>query len=81
VTADRLFESHREVAVDSGYLSVQSTPIVASGHLIGVVSTHFRTIHAPTEDEMAALELYASLAGRLMAPPVGRSPFPELVLC
>jgi GAF domain-containing protein len=81
VMADRLFESCREVAVDSGYLSVQSTPIIVADHLIGVVSTHFRGTHAPTEDEMAALELYASLAGRLISPPLERSaPFRELVM-
>jgi hypothetical protein len=86
VTADPDFAPHRDIAAASGFRAVQSTPLADyAGHLIGVVSTHFRRPHRPSGTDLQVMELYAdyageALAGHLSAPaggdlgdPVGRA--------
>jgi hypothetical protein len=46
VAADPDFAPHRDIAAACGFRAVQSTPLADyAGHLIGVVSTHFRRPH------------------------------------
>ena len=46
-----------------GILAVQSTPVTArDGRLIGVISTHWREAHAPSEKELRLLDVLARQA-------------------
>jgi PAS domain S-box-containing protein len=51
----------------SGIRAVQSTPLVArSGHLLGMISTHWRKPHRPTEHELQPLDVLARQAADLI---------------
>ena len=51
----------------SGIRAVQSTPLVArSGHLLGMISTHWRKPHRPTERELQPLDVLARQAADLI---------------
>jgi signal transduction histidine kinase/integral membrane sensor domain MASE1/ActR/RegA family two-component response regulator len=53
----------REVMLSAGARSVQSTPLMTrSGRLIGIVSTHYREPHRPTERQLTLLDLLARQA-------------------
>jgi PAS domain S-box-containing protein len=53
-----------DIARQAGYRSVVSTPLIAKEGLpLGILSTHFRLPHRPTEQELARLDLYARQAG------------------
>lgn len=53
--------------VEAGLLSAQSTPLVTrSGKTIGMVSTHWRRHHRPSERELRFLELLARQAADLI---------------
>jgi GAF domain-containing protein len=68
VAADPDFAPHRDVAAASGFRAVQSTPLADyAGHLIGVVSTHFRRPHRPSGTDLQVMELYADYAGEASA--------------
>jgi len=59
VELDPAFEPLRSVARAAGYRAVVSTPLVgADGRRLGVVSTHFCSVHRPTEQELRRLDLY-----------------------
>ncbi|QDZ27829.1 ATP-binding protein [Noviherbaspirillum sp. UKPF54] len=52
--------SLRAMASAAGYRSIQSTPLVSrNGNLLGVLSTHFRHVHRPSERDLRMLDLYA----------------------
>jgi PAS domain S-box-containing protein len=58
---------YRRIHVEAGLLSAQSTPLISrSGKLIGMVSTHWRTHHRPTERELRFLDLLARQAADLI---------------
>jgi signal transduction histidine kinase/DNA-binding response OmpR family regulator len=62
----------REVARAAGYRAVQSTPLIArDGSMIGIISTHWISVHRPSEQALRRLDLYVRLAtdfiGRLNA--------------
>ena len=60
VNADPAFEPLRAVAASTGFRAVQSTPFFSrSGELLGVISTHFRQPHRPSEHELRLTDLYA----------------------
>jgi GAF domain-containing protein len=64
VNVDEAFAPHREVAADSGFRAVQSTPIIDfSGQLLGVISTHYRNRHRPTRTELQMIEHFAAMVG------------------
>jgi hypothetical protein len=68
VAADPDFAPHRDIAAASGFRAVASTPLVDyAGHLIGVVSTHFRRPHRPSGTDLQLMELYADYAGQAVA--------------
>jgi len=53
------FAPYREMAKESGFRSVQSTPLITrAGEMIGVLSTHFRQPHHSSEKELRLTDLY-----------------------
>ncbi|MBW4428406.1 MAG: PAS domain S-box protein [Nostoc desertorum CM1-VF14] len=53
--------------VNAGYLCAQSTPLLSrSGRPMGMVSTHWRQHHRPTEQELRFLDLLARQAADLI---------------
>jgi PAS domain S-box-containing protein len=59
VETDGPYAPFRAIARSAGYRSVISTPLVsADGAALGMVSTHFRLIHQPSEQEFRRLDLY-----------------------
>ena len=65
VLVDSLFEPHRAIAASAGFRAVQSTPFVSgNGDALGVISTHFREPHRPSESELGLTDLYAGQAAQ-----------------
>jgi PAS domain S-box-containing protein len=63
IERDPAYVPYREIAAAAGYRAVQSTPLVSRrGDLIGMLSTHFRHPHLPTDRELRMLDLYARQA-------------------
>jgi PAS domain S-box-containing protein len=59
VETDGAYAPFRAVARAAGYRSVISTPLVsADGTPLGMVSTHFQSIHRSSEQELRRLDLY-----------------------
>jgi GAF domain-containing protein len=60
-------EPARRVMIDAGVLACQSTPILSPDREVsGVVSTHFRSPHAPNRGELAVVAVLAKQAGLLI---------------
>jgi GAF domain len=77
VRSDPSFAPHREIAAAAGFRAVQSTPLTDyAGRLIGVVSTHFRRPHRPSDRDLRLMELYADFAGEAVTRHVGASSDP-----
>src|SRR5215470_9965383 len=75
VTTDPGFGPHRAIAQASGFRAVISTPVIdGDGHLIGVVSTHYRQPHYPLTRDRKIMERYGELVGRAMAGHVAAAP-------
>jgi GAF domain-containing protein len=56
VMADAAFAPYRDIAQRAGFRAVQSTPLLSSSSaLVGIVSTHFPTVHTPTAGELASV--------------------------
>jgi PAS domain S-box-containing protein len=67
VNLDVAFEPHCPVAAAAGYRAVQSTPLKnRSGTVVGMLSTHFRTPHVPSERDRRLLDLCARHAADLI---------------
>lgn len=63
VETDAAYAPFRAVAEAAGYRAVQSTPLVGrDGKALGMLSTHFREPHRPTEQEFRRLDLYVRQA-------------------
>lgn len=65
VTTSSLFagDPALEAVLEAGIRAVQSTPLVArSGRLVGMLSTHCRLVHQPSERELGVLDLLARQA-------------------
>lgn len=61
VLADDEFAPYRTIALEAGFRSVQSTPLISSGGaFVGVLSTHFSKLHRPRAVDMRAM---AAIAG------------------
>jgi PAS domain S-box-containing protein len=59
IEEDSLYAPLREIARAAGYRAVVSTPLVdIDGTPLGVVSTHFGSVHRPTEQDLRRLDLY-----------------------
>jgi signal transduction histidine kinase/DNA-binding NarL/FixJ family response regulator len=67
VLADPEFEPHLAVALEAGYRAVQSTPLISrSGELLGILTTHFRRPHRPSQRDLRLLDLYSHQAAELI---------------
>jgi PAS domain S-box-containing protein len=63
VEADVAFAPLRSLAKTAGFRAVVSTPLFdQDGKLVGVLSTHFRSPHRPTQESLSRLDLYAQQA-------------------
>jgi PAS domain S-box-containing protein len=63
VERDELYAPYRKAAAAAGYRGVQSTPLYdREGALLGVLSTHWRAPHRPSEQDLLTLDLYARQA-------------------
>ncbi|MGQ0752840.1 MAG: ATP-binding protein [Betaproteobacteria bacterium] len=64
VETDAAYAPLRPVARAAGFRAVQSTPLLShAGKPVGIVSTHFRSVHSPGEQELRMLDLYVRQAG------------------
>ncbi|MDB6086520.1 MAG: sensor histidine kinase, partial [Gammaproteobacteria bacterium] len=67
VETDEQFAPHRHMASVSGFRGVQSTPLFGhSGEILGMISTHFKHPHRPSEREMRFTDLYARQAAEMI---------------
>ncbi len=67
VLTEPAFQPHLKIVAAAGYRAVQSTPLFgSSGHLMGMISTHFREPHRPSDHELRFMDLYASQAVELI---------------
>jgi PAS domain S-box-containing protein len=67
VQIDSGFAPHRHVAEAAGYRAVQSTPLLSrAGEFLGIVSTHFRQAHRPSDHELRLTDLYARQAAEMI---------------
>jgi PAS domain S-box-containing protein len=63
VQSDPAFEPHRHIAACAGFRAVQSTPLFTrSGESVGMLSTHFRAPHRPSDRELRFTDLYVMQA-------------------
>jgi PAS domain S-box-containing protein len=67
VEMDGGYVPYRELAAAEGYRAVQSTPIRGrNGRPIGMLSTHFREPHRPSERELQLTDLYLRMVSELI---------------
>jgi len=67
VEADRLFTPFRPLARAAGYRAMQSTPILSrEGMPLGMLATHFRSVHKPAEQDLHLLDLYVRQAADII---------------
>ncbi len=65
---DEGFKPYVEIAAREGYSAVQSTPFFDhAGELAGVLSTHFKKPHTPSEQDLWTLDLYARQASAFIS--------------
>jgi PAS domain S-box-containing protein len=67
VEKDTHFTPFRPLARAAGYRAMQSTPIMnRKGMPLGMLATHFRSVHRPTEQHLRVLDLYVRLAADII---------------
>ena len=67
VEVDPVCALYREAAREAGIRACHSTPLITrSGHIIGVLSVHFRQRHRPSERETRLMDLYARMAADII---------------
>lgn len=67
ITEDPLFWPYLSISQANGFRAVQSTPIIGSaGSVIGILSTHFATVHHLSEAGGVALDDCAARLARLI---------------
>ena len=72
------FAPHLKIVAAAGYRAVQSTPLFSrSGEPLGMISTHFRKPHWPSERELRFVDLYAQQAAEMIERK--RGAFPPLL--
>lgn len=63
VEAHPAYTALRSIARAAGYRAVQSTPLISrDGAVLGVLSTHFRSSHRPSQQDLQGVDLYARQA-------------------
>ena len=59
IEVDPPYAPLRPIARAAGYRAVVSTPLLSfDGRPLGAISTHFRAVHRPSEEELHRLDLY-----------------------
>jgi PAS domain S-box-containing protein len=67
VLAEPAFAPHLKIVAAAGYRAVQSTPLFSrSGEPLGMISTHFRKPHRPSQRELRFVDLYARQAAEVI---------------
>ncbi|HEX8137216.1 MAG TPA: ATP-binding protein [Pyrinomonadaceae bacterium] len=67
VDRDPVFDAYREAAQRAGVRACHSTPLISRrGHIIGVLSVHFRHPRRPQERELRLMDLYAQMAADII---------------
>ena len=67
VLTDADFELFRPIAAAAGFRAVQSTPLFSrNGEPLGMISTHFRQPHRPSERDLRLTDLYARQAAEMI---------------
>ena len=67
VLSEPCFQPHIKIVTAAGFRALQSTPLVGSGgQMRGMISTHFRKPHRPSDRELRYMDLYASEAVELI---------------
>lgn len=67
IQQDPPYQPLLELASQVGYRAVQAAPIVGrDGQIKGMLSTHFRQPHRPTDSELQITDLYMRLAAELL---------------
>ena len=67
VEIDAGFVGYRHFAAEAGFRAVQSTPLIShSGELLGMLSTHFRRPHRPSDNELRLTDIYVRQAARML---------------
>src|SRR3954453_22578670 len=66
ITTEPSYAPHRAIAAAAGYRAVQSTPLLDSrtSAPVGMLSTHFRDRHRPSDRDLALTDRYAQQALR-----------------
>lgn len=68
VRADLFFSPFLAIAAQAGYRAVQSTPIIgADGEVIGILSTHFASVHRLSTQAAKILDECAARLAEVMA--------------
>jgi PAS domain S-box-containing protein len=67
VEADAAFTPFRHLARTAGYRAMQSTPIMnREGMPLGILATHFRSVHKLAEQDLRLLDLYVRQAADII---------------
>ncbi len=67
VETEESFAPHLRCATEAGFRAVQSTPLLGHrGELLGMLSTHFRQPHRPSDAELLATDLYVRLVSQML---------------
>jgi len=67
VETDTAFEPYRQIAASAGFRAVQFTPLFSrNGEPLGMLSTHFRQPHRPSERDLRLTDLYVVQAAELI---------------
>ncbi len=67
VQTDPQFAPHRHIALSAGFRAVQSTPLFSrGGEILGVISTHFKNPHRPSDRDLRLTDLYARQAAEII---------------
>jgi PAS domain S-box-containing protein len=67
VETDAGYDGLRDIVAATGYRAVQSTPLfTGKGEPLGMISTHFRQPHRPSDRELSLTDLYARQAAEMI---------------
>jgi signal transduction histidine kinase len=67
IDTDEGFAPHRSVAAEAGVRAMQSTPLISHrGELLGMLSTHFRKPHRPSDYELRLTDIFVQQAARML---------------
>ncbi len=56
----------QQIYLQTGVLACQTTPLIALGEVVGMISTHWRTPHQPSDDELRQFNSLAKWATELI---------------